>query len=588
MDPERPAPLPHSWAFPLLTLLLLPLGCGGSESPTESSPPDEPDPAPSVSTIDVVPDSAVLDSVGAVEDFDATALDSEGGPIAEIDFAWISSDTAVAEVDEQGTATARAPGEATVTARARGTEGHASLRVTEPSGPDGPVYLRRSFRAFEGVHHPPDHDIAAGPTRLIAVSNESTVLLSKEGSTLDEADGHEMFALLRREGEGTFDPRVAYDPDTGRFFLLYTAVDRSTLPCDPGECVNHVYLAVSRSSWPASLPPDGWHLYGLDATIDGDSATSNTADFPRLGIGERAVYLVMIMVPSDPGQREGGVYTKIRILDKQKLVDGDSVGWTDFVRMADPVTGEVGQLEMQPVVRQPGGGMFFVNLARSSSCDYGVWQVRSPLADPTLQSTVAVAGEPFGPDVICRHPTDAEQPGDTPRLSTLRPVAIPAEAVYRNGSLWVARHVRIRDEDGDRGAIRWSELSVADGPSASILQDGILRTAGAWTFYPAVMADADGRMGMVFGRSSASEHASLYFTHRRGGDPPNELREPILLREGEASLTTGEENFIPGDAIRYADFFGMSRDPSDGSWWMLGEYVVGPDRWGGWVANVRF
>ena len=129
---------------------------------------------------------------------------------------------------------------------------------------------------------------------------------------------------------------------------------------------------------------------------------------------------------------------------------------------------------------------------------------------------------------------------------------------------------------------------MEDGPSASFRQDAVLEFDDAWTFFPAVMADADGNMGMVFGRSSESEHPSLYFTHRRADDPLGELREPLLLRAGEASLSTGEENFIPGESVRYADFFGMSRDPSDGSWWMLGEYVIGPDRWGGWVANVRF
>lgn len=585
MTPDFSVRLGTRFAAILIAGLAALFACGEGEQP-----PTEPGGSTrKISTVEVSPDSAVLDSVGATADFEATARDQKGNSVPGVTFTWSSSDTTVATVDADGTATAQGQGKTAISASAEGVEGDASVRVPENGSSDRPEFIRRSFKAFAGEHHPPDHDIAAGPSRLVAVSNESTVLLSKKGRTLDEGNGNELFAPLLREGEGTFDPRVGYDPETGRFFLVYTAVDGSTRPCEPGGCVNHIYLAVSKSSTPTSLPPDGWHLYGFDGTVDGDSATANTADFPRLGIGAKAIYLVMIMVPSDPDEREGNVYTKIRILNKQKLAVGDSVGWTDFGRMEDPVTGTVGQLQMQPVVRRRGGGMYFVNLPhQSSSCDLGVWELRSPLTSPTLQSTVAESRGVPGPNVSCRHPTDAAQPNNAPRLATRRPVALPTEAVYRDGSLWVAHHVRVEDPDGDRAGIRWAELRVSDGPAARFRQDTVLKVDGAWTFFPAVMADEQGNMGMVYGRSSANQFPSLYFTYRRAGDPLNQVRDPVLLREGEASLTTTGENYIPGSGIRYADFFGMSRDPSDRSWWMLGEYVEGPDRWGGWVANVAF
>ena len=65
----------------------------------------------------------------------ATATDANGHAVAGAAFAWTSSDTTVASVDEAGLAEALAEGMATITAASGGAEGTADITVTAPGPP---------------------------------------------------------------------------------------------------------------------------------------------------------------------------------------------------------------------------------------------------------------------------------------------------------------------------------------------------------------------------------------------------------------------------------------------------------------------
>ena len=108
---------------------LLAAGCGGGDSPTQptpTTPSPPPPPAPTVSVVEVSPSMATVE-VGRTQRFVATAKASDGTVISGVDFAWSSSNTAVATINNNGVATAVAAG--TVTIRATGN-GVASAAVT--------------------------------------------------------------------------------------------------------------------------------------------------------------------------------------------------------------------------------------------------------------------------------------------------------------------------------------------------------------------------------------------------------------------------------------------------------------------------
>ena len=85
--------------------------------------------AQKVSEVSVSPGTVELMALGATVQLTAEARDSNGHVVAEAEFAWESSDTSVATVDEAGLVTAVGTGTAQVTATSSGAAGTAVLQV---------------------------------------------------------------------------------------------------------------------------------------------------------------------------------------------------------------------------------------------------------------------------------------------------------------------------------------------------------------------------------------------------------------------------------------------------------------------------
>ncbi len=84
-----------------------------------------------VGTVEISPTSASASSLGATQQFTASAKDGNGALISGVKFLWVSSDPSVATVDSTGKVTVRGPGVATITVAARGVPAHAVLTVTQ-------------------------------------------------------------------------------------------------------------------------------------------------------------------------------------------------------------------------------------------------------------------------------------------------------------------------------------------------------------------------------------------------------------------------------------------------------------------------
>jgi len=420
---------------------------------------------------------------------------------------------------------------------------------------------------------PPDPVVAAGPTSLVLVTNGSATIRTKTGALVASTTLVSFFGSVRASGESAFDPKVVYDVGSSRFFLL--AVGRITDPsCTPGTCVSHFFLAVSKSSSPASTGSTDWFFYAFDATLDGGTATANWADYPGLGVDSTAVVLTANMFTfSTPSTFQRA---KIRILDKSLLLTGAAVTWTDFFGMMDPSTGFL-SFTLRPALTFGIPGIFFLVSASSTSgsCDLVVWGIMSPLSSPTLAARTATAGG------TCLNPPDAQQQGGGTPLDTGDKRL--QNAVYRNASIWTGQAIQMNFGSGNVSAVRWVQINVSSWPtSVSLTQDSTFGADATWYFYPAVMVDGANNLGMILARASASEFGSAYYTGRLATDAANTLQPSAILRAGAAN-----QNLIDSfGRNRYGDYLGIAQDPSDGSFWVLGEYVVSANAWGTWVGNV--
>ena len=90
---------------------------------------------PGAASIVVTPEVATLTSLGATQQYTATAIDANGNVLTGVVFQWASSNGAVASVNGTGLATAVGVGATAITASATGVTGVAVLSVSLPPGP---------------------------------------------------------------------------------------------------------------------------------------------------------------------------------------------------------------------------------------------------------------------------------------------------------------------------------------------------------------------------------------------------------------------------------------------------------------------
>jgi hypothetical protein len=216
-----------------------------------------------VADVQVSPPDAQV-QVGRTAPFVATAYDAAGNPIATAEFAWSSSNSRVATIDQNGIATGVAGGQAVITARvgtgARAKSGHATLTVTG-EGPtpqaQAPPPGRAAASRGEGggcaamAREPPGSGTPAGlvvnPLRMLLVKGETQGLTyhaaRADGQPSDPVcivftvdPGGERIASVDSVGV------VAAPGDTGR------AVVRATVPGRTGWQPKQIAVEVRNDS----------------------------------------------------------------------------------------------------------------------------------------------------------------------------------------------------------------------------------------------------------------------------------------------------------------------------------------------------
>ena len=424
---------------------------------------------------------------------------------------------------------------------------------------------------FSGIF-PPDAGIAAGPTVLVLVTNGALTIRDKQGFLITTETLRTFFAGLRQPTESAFDPRVVYDPNSGRFFV--SAAGRITnASCKAGvDCVSHLFLAVSKTSSPVTTGSDDWFFYGFDATLDGTTPTANWIDFPTLGVDPSLVVIAAEMFSFSDGSFQ---YVKVRVLNKATLTAGGTVTPFDFFKLTDPQTGFTSITTPAAVTFGAPGTFFLMSSSRTfGSCNMIVRGIVNGTSAPTMTTGLAAAPG------TCGDPPDAAQPPEAMPLDTgdnrLR------NLVYRNGSLWAAQTVAKNFGSGTVAAIRWVQAEVSGGPTTPrILQDQTYGQDGVSFMYAAVAVDAANNVGLAFTRSSASEFPSAYYTARLAGDPPSTLQASALLKAGGSTY----EKLDPNGTNRWGDYSAIAVDRVDGSFWAFAEYATGGATWGMWVGQ---
>ncbi|MEM7200709.1 MAG: hypothetical protein AAF628_10610 [Planctomycetota bacterium] len=427
-----------------------------------------------------------------------------------------------------------------------------------PTGPDGnipvapkPIFVGAAAQArgaavarrgggFEAITNtgwvPPDPHVAVGPDHLVCLVNGGIAFFAKDGTRtfFQNISGSGGFL----GGGGTvFDPRVVFDPHSGRFMV--SAAEHV------GTRRGYLVLGVSDDDDPNGT----WHRYRFDVTAQ---IGTYFIDFPHLGVDERAVY-----VGADPF---GGYFGHVLyVIDKQPLLTGGPVV---------PVLVQNDFLTSAGIGTQIGtsAATYLVTL-EAFTATLRVWALTDPLTNPTLVN-VPLSIPPLSA------PGGAPQQGSSVLLNPLDWRV--ATTSFIDGRLYCAHSA------DNPPVARWYEVEIGDwprsGPAPRLAQTGIVPGQGEATIFPSIAADAYGNVLLCATLSSPTDFPSVAYYTRTAADPPGTMRGPVLAQASAVPYTRGT----------WGHYSAVSLDPRDrATFWCVQEWARGRRSWSTWIEGHR-
>jgi hypothetical protein len=419
-----------------------------------------------------------------------------------------------------------------------------------------------SFQALadNNSYIPPDTQGAVGVNQLMVTLNSQVRVQNRSGGTLSTTSLNGFWSSLGYSS--MFDPRVLYDRYSSRWIFVSLADYRSATSA----------LLVSASQ--TADPGGSWRLYGIDV----DPADQNFADYPIVGFNKDWVVItVNIYRISDKSFVTSNVY----VLNKASLYAGGPGAFT----LLQDTSGH----SMAPAVTYDNtiSTLYLVenwNGDLSGSGYLRISMITGTIGSEVLNSGVVFPSTPNG--------WSDSPPGDgnfAPQLGSTQKInngdSVIQDVVYRSGSLWCTQTIFLPASSPTRSAIQWWQLAA----SGSILQrDRIEDTTGNLFYgFPSIAVNQNNDVLIGYSRFSSSQYASANYSFRAAADPPNTLRDEVLLKAGEAPYYK-----ISGSTRnKWGDVGSTVVDPvNDTDFWTVQEYAAAPaggsDRWGTWWGRV--
>ncbi len=430
---------------------------------------------------------------------------------------------------------------------------------------------------------PPDTMGAAGPNHLVSFLNsevgffEKTGPLPPAGTRLNPGTSLRDFWLPLISANNlpdnairpkVFDPKVIYDPGSGRFIAV-TLDGRLTTDITTDNS-SWVLLAVSNTTDPTA----GWSTWALQA----DNTGVTWADFPGLGVDNNNVYVTANLFTAGNGFRGSKVF-RVQKPQLLTLPQATTLSWTEFT---DP-----GLFTLQPA--QAFGAVttgYFLTEGDTAIAigdkpflhDLRVFAITGSSPVPSFLGTVEVT--PYPAVLTTAFPSLPVAPqrqidtGDTRILNV----------VYRNGHLYATHNVS--DIANTKTEVAWYEIVPSSPPT--LAQQGRVSHGSRFYYYPSIAVNVNGDIALGFSGSdntAPAEYPGAYYTSRQNSDPPGFTQTVGLLKAGLGPyFKTGQG----GTDNRWGDFSATVVDPSDDlTFWTLQEYAQTDNQWGTWWGSFR-
>ncbi len=418
---------------------------------------------------------------------------------------------------------------------------------------------------------PPDSHAAAGPNHIMTVVNTTVQAFSKTGGKQLEQSLRNFFAPLAPL-TGTFDPKVLYDTQAGRWVVV--TLEQTDTALGSKADTSRIFVAASDDADPNGT----WFMTAIDAaTMIG--GTNHWADYPGFGVDEEAIYITtnMFQFFSNPGFF-GGV--RLWIIPKGALYNGQAVN----VRRVDPYTHDDSfALTTQPAQFYGNsggvGGMLlgYSGLNDGTNSFVQLMRVNNPLG------AVAIDGPTFvdlgAIDQLSGAMPGAPQQGSSNLIVTNDRRML--NATWVNGRLYGAFTVRANGQ----ATAHWVELVAGASGTPTIERQASIQGeelgAGTHTYFPAVAANERGDVVVGYSASNSNTFAGSYYSIYPSGESGG--GEPQVLTPGRGAYF---RQF--GTSNRWGDYSGTVIDPVDGCFWVFNQFADTPGTPIGNTGNGRW
>ncbi len=434
----------------------------------------------------------------------------------------------------------------------------------------------RSFQAIpdNGAVIPPDTDGGVGVSYIMTFLNSEVRVQNRMGTVLSTISYGAFWAPV---GASTLsDPRVLFDPGTGRFYATSIANYESAS--------SEVLLAVTDNGNPMGV----WKYF----TIKADMSNINWADYPDIGYNDTWIALTANMFPVAGGSQAGPA---MWVVDKSTALSGGPLTVTYFP-VGSGIFGGFNGWTLRVCQTYGSEPKLYVvdnnNITISSIHQLRITEITgtgpAPVWNATAGSTIAESGLFAVANNFNGSMLNASQLGTTTKITTNDSRII--NAVFRNGKIWCTHAAGLPVSSANRDAVFWYQLDPTAMPNP-IVQSGVLdEGANTYLFYPSINANANDDAMIGFSRSNPTIYAQAAYTSRQASDPLGTMAPIKVLKLGESTYT---KNF-GGTRVRWGDYSATVVDPMDSlSFWTIQEYAgmkVGPgvddSRWGTWWGTT--
>jgi len=405
---------------------------------------------------------------------------------------------------------------------------------------------------------PPDSDGAIGPNYFVELINGRFSVFDKisgaKVQTMTDLTFWNNAGITFPSGTTASDPRIIYDPLSGRWFA--TQID--FIPSN--QFSNRFLLAIS-----ASADPTGsWN--GLAWLAD---PGGTFADFPRLGIDARGVYLTGNQF-NQAGNFVGTLITSIPKADLLLATPTATNRTTSGLipNLADgfslqPIVNFNGTNDAEVVIATENDGTDFI--AHSNLISFKVQNADTSAATFSTPTNIPVPGYSV--------PIDPYQPDGQKDLDD-GDVRI-GSYVFQLGDVIYAVH---GIEIGPRAALRWYRLRASD---QTLLEAGTISDTNLDLFYPSIAANTNGFVVIAFNGSSTNTFVSSFAVAGRTINGTTVFGPTTLLASGTANyeLNVGD--------VRWGDYSTTTVDWSQPDhFWTIQEIPLAPNRWSTQVTEM--